>query len=251
MKATVFVTCLADTFYPSAAWAMVVVLERLGYRPTCPGDQTCCGQPMFNAGHFDASQAVARHFVKVFKDTAGPIIAPSGSCVAMVRHHYPRLFRDDARLRAEAEKVARRTYEFSEFLVKHANVDLADMGARFDDSVTYHFSCHFRPLGLTDEPVRLIQQIGEIDYRPLERLDQCCGFGGTFSVHMPHLSKGLVEDKVRCVLATQANWLVFSDAGCVMNITGYANRIGTPLRALHLAELIERSLGAGLLQKSS
>jgi len=243
MNATLFVTCLADTFYPEAAVATLRVLRRLGYHVRCPDGQTCCGQPMFNAGHFDQSSTAARHFVDVFRDAQGPIIGPSSSCVAMVRQHYDRLFADDPAYRQAAAELAKRTFEFSEFLVKHVRLDPAAMGARFNDSVTYHYSCHFRPLGIVDEPISLIQRIPGIDYRPLERLTQCCGFGGTFSVNFPHVSEGMVRDKVDCIRRTGANWLIFSDAGCAMNITGYANRTGQPIQAMHLAQLIDQSLG--------
>ena len=238
-----FVTCLADSFYPPAVTATVNVLRRFGFEMACPPAQTCCGQPMFNAGHFAASKRAAEHFIDVFKETSGPIIAPSSSCAAMVRHHYQRLFQDDPKGWSEAEPIAKRTFELSEFLVKELKVDLAARAGRFNDSVTYHYSCHFRPLGIVDEPVRLIRQIEGIDYRPLKRMYQCCGFGGTFSVTFPHVSEAMVRDKVECILATGANWLIFSDAGCAMNITGYANRIGRPLKAMHLAELIDRALG--------
>lgn len=244
MQATLFVTCLADTFYPSAARATANVLERLGYAVSCPPGQTCCGQPMFNAGHFRESRKVARHFVDVFRQTDGPIVGPSGSCVAMVRCHYPRLFEDDATYRDEAHRIGQRLYVFSEFLTGVAGFDPAATGARWEGSVTYHYSCHLRLLGLTDEPIRLIRAVSGVDYRPLERMDQCCGFGGTFSVTMPHLSKGLVADKVEHIHTTGAEHLVFSDAGCAMNITGYANRIGRPIRGLHLAEFLDRAMGA-------
>jgi len=243
MKATLFVTCLADTFYPPAAKAAVNVLRRFGIDVVWPEDQTCCGQPMFNAGYFDQARTAARHFVDVFKGTSGLIITPSSSCASMVRHNYGRLFRDDPEYLDEALLIADRTCEFSEFLVNHLKIDLRTHGAKFADSVTYHRSCHFRPLGVRDEPIELIRQIDGIDYRPLERIDQCCGFGGTFSIKFPHISEVMVRDKVECILKSQANWLIFSDAGCAMNITGYANRIGRELQAMHLAELIDRSLG--------
>jgi len=246
VQINIFVTCLADTFYPQAAKAMLKVVERLGWSWKCPTSQTCCGQPMFNAGYFDQARKAAKHFIKVFDDTEGDIICPSGSCAAMIRHQYARLFQDDAAWLDRAGKLAGRTFEFSEYLVKKAALDLTGLSARFDDSVTYHYSCHLRPLGVTDEPIRLINQIGGIDYRPLPRMEQCCGFGGTFSINYPHISETLVRDKVDAVLSTGANWLIFSDAGCAMNITGYANRIGKPFKAMHLAELIAKSLGLSI-----
>ena len=244
MDVNVFITCLADTFYPSAARAMVNVLGKLGVNVLVPPAQTCCGQPMFNAGYFDRSLAVARHFVKVFSDTSGPVVIPSFSCAAMIRVHYLRLFENDPDYLKKAKALAGRTYEFCEFLVKGLNVNLADYDAQFDDSVTFHRSCHSRTLGLANEPVDLIKQISGADYIPLGRIEQCCGFGGTFSVNYPHISKAIVEDKLRRVRQTGAGWLIFADAGCAMNITGYANRINQPIKAMHIAELIDRSLGS-------
>jgi L-lactate dehydrogenase complex protein LldE len=243
MEAALFVTCLGDTFYPDAVRSTHRVLERLGHRIACPPDQTCCGQPMFNAGYFDASRKVARHFIDVFSRTEGPIVAPSSSCASMIREHYPRLFQDDGAELERARALGRRTFEFSEFLVRERKVNLSKEGARFEASVTFHRSCHFRTLGLRDEPVDLIGQIAGLEYIPLRKMEQCCGFGGTFSMHFPHVSREMVADKVRCILESHADWLVYADPGCAMNITGYANRIGFPIQAMHLAQLIDRALG--------
>jgi L-lactate dehydrogenase complex protein LldE len=191
---------------------------------------------MFNAGYFDQAKSVARHFLDVFSRTEGPIIAPSSSCAAMVRLHYPRLVGDDDRL----EAVASRTFEFSEYLVKHLD---ADLDAAFKGSVTFHRSCHFRSLGMEKEPIDLIQRIKDIEYIPLEKMEQCCGFGGTFSLNFPHVSQKMAAEKVACIRRTGAEWLVFADPGCAMNILGYAHRTGAPLKAMHLAELLDRAMG--------
>jgi L-lactate dehydrogenase complex protein LldE len=243
MEANLFVTCLADTFYPGAAGAAARVLERLGWRVACPGDQICCGQPMFNAGYFDQARKVARHFLKVFSKMPGPVIAPSSSCTAMVRQHFPRLFADEPEHLETARALGERTFEFSEFLARQLAVDLGKLGTTLEASVTFHYSCHFRALGIRDEPIDLIQQIPGIDYVPLKNMEQCCGFGGTFSLNFPHVSREMVAEKVRAVRETGAEWLIFSDPGCAMNILGYANREGRPLRAMHLAELILKASG--------
>lgn len=237
-----FVTCLADTFYPDAAQATVNVLEKLGYTIKYPAKQTCCGQPMYNAGYFDQSRKVARHTVKTFLDSDKPIIVPSSSCAAMIRHHYLELFKDDPDWLEKAKQVSKRTFEFCEFLVKELKVDLSGLNMRFTDSVTFHRSCHYRSLDMADEPISLIQQIPNIDYRPLRNIDQCCGFGGTFSVKFPHVSEHMVEEKCQAIYETEADWLIFGDAGCIMNIAGYANRIGRPINAMHVAELLDKSI---------
>jgi len=240
---SLFVTCLGDTFYPKSVRSALNVFEKLGLKVNCPLEQTCCGQPMFNAGYFNEARDVARTFINLFSETEGPIVSPSSSCAAMVRKHYPNLFRDDSNLLAKAIKVGERTFEFSEFLVKKLDVDLGNYSARFCDSVTFHRSCHFRALDVFDEPVDLIRQIDGVEYIPLTNLEQCCGFGGTFSVNFPHLSSMMAGDKVRAVKETGANKLIFADAGCAMNITGCANRMGTPIEAMHIAELIDEAIG--------
>ena len=171
-----FVTCLADTFYPECAKATVSVLKRLGFNISCPSGQTCCGQPMYNAGYFDQSKEVARHFVKVFGDSDNLIIAPSSSCAAMVKFHYLELFKDEPAWLEKAKQVASRTYEFCEFLVE-LDVDWKQFDMKFDESVTFHRSCHYRSLDITDEPISLIKQIPGINFIPLENIEQCCGFG--------------------------------------------------------------------------
>lgn len=244
MKAsTLFVTCLADTFYPGAAEALRRVMGKLGFDMACPLDQTCCGQPFFNAGYFDRARKVATRFLRAFEKTQGPIVAPSSSCAAMVREHYPALFEAQPELHARALAIGKRTFEFSEFLVNELRVDLSRYGARFEGSVTFHYSCHYRALGVTTEPIDLIKQIGGLEYIPLENLESCCGFGGTFSLNFPHVSREMVADKVRAIKDTGAEGLIFADPGCALNITGYAHRIGVPLKAIHLAELIDRALG--------
>ncbi len=243
MDVKVFITCLADTFYLDVARSLRNVLKKVGVGTTCPPGQTCCGQPMFNAGYFKDARTAACHFIDIYKDIDGDIISPSASCTAMVKEHYPRLFKDDPIMLKESLAISGRIYEFTEYLIKVAKIDLAGMKARFEDSVTFHQSCHFRHLGITDEPANLIKQIGGIEYRPLERIDQCCGFGGTFSVNYPHISKKMVADKVECIRATGASYLVYADAGCAMNILGYANKIGNPVKGLHIAQLIDMATG--------
>ena len=245
MKASVFVTCLGDTFYPGAVRAARNVLERLGLDVACPGEQTCCGQPMFNAGYLDRARSVAGHFLKVFAETDGPIVCPSSSCAAMVRVHFERLFQDSETELGAARAVGKRTYEFSEFLVKELHADPAALGAHLDKSVTFHKSCHFRALGIDGEPIDLITRIPGIRYSPLDGIDQCCGFGGTFSLNFPHISAEMASRKAASIVETGAELLVFADPGCAMNITGYANREGKPIKAVHIAELIEQALEGG------
>ena len=254
MKVSLFVTCLTDTFYPRVGEAVVRVLEHLGCEVDFPEAQTCCGQPMFNTGcHADAA-ALARRMIDVFADSP-MVVTPSGSCCAMIRDYYRELLHDDPAYRGKAEQFVTKTYEFSEFLLKIKQVDLRALGCRWSPApgsgaeqaepikTTYHYSCHLRGLGMTDEAVRLLRQIDGIDFRPLEKAEQCCGFGGTFAVKFPEISGSLVRDKTDCIRRTGADVLVCNDGGCALNITGSLHREGSPIMTKHIAEIIAEGLG--------
>jgi L-lactate dehydrogenase complex protein LldE len=237
MNISLFITCLTDTFYPDAGRAVVDVLRRCGCEVGFPAGQTCCGQPMFNNGYHREAADLARRMIDLFSDAAY-IVTPSGSCCAMVREHYPQLLPGDAR----CESFVKRTYEFVEFLHKVLKIDLRAMGCRRECIATYHYSCHLRGLGMTDEAVQLLRQIDGLEYRPLERIDQCCGFGGTFAVKFPEISGPMVDDKIACIANTNADVLVCNDGGCAMNIAGALHRAGSNIRVMHIAELIAEGL---------
>lgn len=237
MKVQLMVTCLSDVLRPAAAQATVRLLRRLGHEVTFPAAQTCCGQPLYNSGLADAARQQAEHTLRAFADEA-PVVTPSGSCAAMVKVEYPHLFEPGTSLRTEIDALAARTFEFSDFLVNQLGV--LDVGARFAGRVTYHYACHLRGLGLVNEAIRLIEHVEGATYVPMEHMDQCCGFGGSFAVRYPHISTAMVDDKTRCTLATQAEVVVATDAGCLMNIGGRLRRQGAKIEALHLAELLDR-----------
>jgi L-lactate dehydrogenase complex protein LldE len=242
-KVTLFVPCLVDGFYPAVAASMAAVLQRLGLELDFPAGQTCCGQPAFNAGHRRAARKAAHHFINCFEDAA-VIVGPSGSCVSMVRHHYPDLFRDEPGWRRRAECLARRTFEFSEFLVDVLGV--ADVGARGRGTITYHDSCHLlRALGVGAQPRRLIAAVDGIDFVEMPGADLCCGFGGSFAVKYPDISTAMVDNKIDRILATGADTVVGADMGCLMNIDGRLRRRGLDLRVLHLAQLLDGALAPG------
>src|SRR6202035_4896647 len=164
------------------------------------------------------------------------VVTPSGSCAAMVKLEYAELFHGDMVWHGRAEDLARRTHELSDFLVNVLKVE--DVGARFEGSVTYHMACHLRGLGVTDEPLRLIRNVKGLHFVPLERYDECCGFGGSFSVRYPGISGSLVTDKATLIEKTGVHAVVATDAGCLMNIGGCLRRRGSAVRFLHLAELL-------------
>ncbi len=237
---TLFVPCLVDGFFPEVAAAMVAVLHRLGLAVDYPPAQTCCGQPAFNAGQRRAARRSARHFISCF-EAAEVIVCPSGSCVSMVRHHYPELFRDQPFWRRRAERLGRRTFEFTEFLVDVRGV--TDVGASARGRITYHDSCHLlRTLGVRGQPRQLISAVHGIEFVEMVAADLCCGFGGAFAVKYPDISTAMVDAKIDRIVACGADTVVGADMGCLMNIGGRLRRRGIDVRVLHLAQLLD---GAG------
>jgi L-lactate dehydrogenase complex protein LldE len=232
------ITCLGDTFFPNVGVATVRLLRRLGVEVDFPHAQTCCGQPHFNSGFHADARDLARHTIQAFAH-AGTVVTPSGSCAAMVKLEYPELFHDDLVWHGRAEELAHRTYELSDFLVNVLKTE--DVGASFAGRATYHMSCHLRGLGLTTEPERLLRQVRGLELVPLERCDECCGFGGSFAVRFPAISGAMVADKAAFIEKSGADVVVATDAGCLMNVAGFLRRQGSRVRAMHLAEVLEKT----------
>ena len=233
---TLFIQCLVDTIYPEVAEAMVQVFRRLGISLTCPTDQTCCGQPAFNAGYRRQARVAAEYFIEVFKDSE-IIVCPSGSCVNMVRHHYADLFENDSEWLQRAQDIANRTYEFSEYLVDVLGID--KLGAHFEGRVTYHDSCHLlRGIGVREQPRKLLRKVSGVDFIEMRDSDYCCGFGGTFSVKYSDISDAMVTDKVKNIMDTGADVVVGCDMGCLMNIQGKLSRLGSPIKVMHIAQIL-------------
>ena len=236
MKVALFVTCLVDNFYPNVAEAMVRILNRYGVEVELPPGQTCCGQPAFNSGYADEARDVGRTLVNAF-DGYDYVVSPSGSCTGMVHHYYPELYQNEPGSLNKVDALTRKTYEFSQFLVNVLGV--TDVGAAFPYKVTYHPSCHgARLLGVKDEPLQLLQQVKELEFAELPNANDCCGFGGTFAVKMHDISTAMVTEKVEHVLETNAQVLVGTDMGCLMNIGGRMRHEGNHVRVMHLAELL-------------
>ncbi|MEE9199138.1 MAG: (Fe-S)-binding protein [Dehalococcoidia bacterium] len=236
IRASIFITCLVDQIYPQVGEAMVTVLRQAGVALDFPAAQTCCGQPAFNSGFRRQARELAERFISIF-DGDGYVVAPSGSCTSMVRVFYPELFKDDPQTLDKARALSSRLYEFSEFLVKVVGVE--DVGASYHGAVTYHPSCHLlRELGVRSEPVELLKKVRGIELRELKDQEQCCGFGGTFSVKYPEISGAILQDKLDNIRESGALVLVSNDSGCLMHIAGGLTRQGLPVRAMHLAELL-------------
>jgi len=233
-----FVTCLVDWLRPEIGIAAVRLLEGAGVSVRFPEAQTCCGQPAFNVGRWAEARAMAVHWVQTF-DPDLPVVAPSGSCVAMVRHGYRDLLAGHA-LFTRWEALAARTYELSQYLVEVLGI--ADLGIRREGTVTYHPSCHLlRMLGVREAPERLIRA-ARAAYVPLPEAETCCGFGGLFAVHFEDLSGAMLERKVQAVQQTGAETVLGCDWSCLMHIGGGLHRRGLPVRALHLAEWLAEAL---------
>ncbi len=240
MRVGLFITCLTDTLYPKAGKATVAVLERLGHEVVVPADQTCCGQMHANSGYDEEALPLLRNFARAFGGAGlDAVVAPSGSCVAMVRHHYPRLAAEagDAALADAVAALSPRVFELTEFLVRELGVD--DVGASYPHRVAYHPSCHgLRMLALGDAPLRLLRNVDGIELVELEEAEACCGFGGTFAVKNADVSAAMLADKVRTVLGSGAEVCTATDSSCLMHIGGGLRRGRSGVGALHIAEIL-------------
>jgi L-lactate dehydrogenase complex protein LldE len=238
-----FATCVNDVMFPTTPKAVVSVLERLGCTVEFPFEQTCCGQMFTNTGYYDAAVPNVRNYVAAFRDY-DYIVGPSGSCVGAVRHQHPMLAQHagDAVLAEAVEAVVARTYDFTEFLVDVLGV--TDVGAYFPHRVTYHPTCHsLRVTKVGDRPYQLLSKVKGLDLVPLEGADQCCGFGGTFSVKNPDVSVAMGSDKARHVLETGAEYVVTGDNACLMHIGGLLHRQNSGVKTIHLAEILASTEG--------
>ncbi|MCA1899744.1 MAG: (Fe-S)-binding protein [Chloroflexi bacterium] len=232
-----FVTCLIDSFFPQTGEAAVDILRRLGVRVEFPYEQTCCGQPTFNAGLRRDARAIAEHTIKVFEKTEGDIVTPSGSCAHMFRHNYPELFEGDSSWIPRAQALAARTYEFTEYLVDKLGV--TDVGARWNGKLTYHPSCHtLRGIKVDRQPRALLSNVRGAILVELPHAEECCGFGGVMSVEHPELSAEWLKRKIRNFEETNAPTLVVTDAGCLMHIAGGLHRQKKTQRVMHIAEIL-------------
>jgi L-lactate dehydrogenase complex protein LldE len=238
-RVQLFATCLVDRFYPAAGHAAVALLERSGVEVHVPPDQTCCGQPAFNAGLRSQARKMAIQTIRAFEAFPGPVVVPSGSCAAMVRHSYAELFKDDPEWLPKALNLAERTYEFSEFLVDV--LDITELGAQFNSRLTYHSSCHLlRGLGVDRQPHALLAAVHGAELVELPHAEECCGFGGVFSVEHPEISAAMLERKIANLESSTAPVVVSCDAGCVTNINGGLHRRKKSQRAVHIADILDK-----------
>jgi L-lactate dehydrogenase complex protein LldE len=244
MKIALFATCIVDAMFPRAAEATVTVLERLGHQVIFPRGQACCGQMHVNSGYFKEAVPVVANHVRAFEaEDYDVAVAPSGSCVASVKHQHPMIARraGDQGLEDRAVAVGKKTYELSELLVDVLGVtDVGkQLGSYFPHSVTYHPSCHgMRLLRLGDRQLQLLRSVGGIDLMELPNAEECCGFGGTFSVKNADVSSAMLADKTANITGTGASVCAGGDYSCLMHIGGGLSRQGSGVATMHLAEIL-------------
>jgi L-lactate dehydrogenase complex protein LldE len=244
-----FATCLIDQFTPQAGLDTVRLLEREGIRVHYLEQQTCCGQPAHSSGFPEEARAVALQQLKLFTQD-WPIVVPSGSCGGMLRRHYPQLFAGDPALHAQAQALAERVYELSEFLVHVVNFSHQDLGQPC--TVALHTSCHARrEMGSHETSAALLDSLAQVEVRQQARIEECCGFGGTFAMRYPEISEAIVTDKVASIQATGAECVISADCGCLLNITGrsakqdeIAGRSTASLPGVHLASFLWKRTSA-------
>jgi L-lactate dehydrogenase complex protein LldE len=231
-----FATCLVDLFCPEAGLDAIQLLEREGIRVHFPEDQTCCGQPAYTSGYADEARAVAKVQLGLFPND-WPVIVPSGSCGGMIRHHYPKLFADDAALKAKAEALSGRVFELTEFFVKVLKVNWKGSGAT--KKVALHTSCSARrEMGTHLHARELLAQLGTVELLNHSHESECCGFGGTFAVRQPDISAAMAGDKADALKETGAEAFLSADGGCLMNIDGTLAKRRDSFRGQHLASFL-------------
>ena len=231
-----FATCLGDALKSRAMKCSVLLLEELGVRVHFAQRQTCCGQPTINSGYIDQSIPAIKNNIELFERSDLPIIVPAGSC-AYTMKSYAKYLRDEPEWAARAEQVGARIMDLTTYIVKELGV--VDVGARLPGRAVYHPSCSLtRKMHVTQEPLQLLEHVKYLELLPFEGEDTCCGFGGTFAVKMSEVSGAMVSEKVDNMMAVTPDYLIGADVSCLMNIEGRMRRIGSPVKVLHIAEVL-------------
>ena len=235
MKVQLFIPCFVDQLYPQTAFNMVKVLEKACCDVSYNTNQTCCGQPAFNAGFWDEARAVCGKFLKDFEG-ADYIVAPSASCVGFVRNYYAKLFENSSQ-HNQVKDLSKRIYEFTEFLTDVLKID--NYGAVLNGKATYHDSCAaLRECKIKEGPRKLLNQVKGLELVEMNDNETCCGFGGTFAVKFEAISIGMADQKVTNALATDAEYIISTDLSCLMHIDGYIKNKSLPLKTMHIADVL-------------
>lgn len=235
-KVSLHIPCMVDTFMPDTGRSVLRLLERLGIPFRYRTDQTCCGLPSYNAGFMPETRRVAKHFIEVFgQDEA--VISLSGSCVGMVREHYPSLLADEPLWEKRARSLAARVYELTQYLVDVLGIE--DVGARFEGRIAYHESCRLlRGIGVSEQPKKLLRAIAGAELTEMQGADVCCGFGGEFAHAYHEISETMAADKVDNFLKSGADVLTMGEPGCFLNVNGYISRHYPDKQVMHIADLL-------------
>ncbi|EIJ43847.1 Fe-S oxidoreductase [Beggiatoa alba B18LD] len=235
-RVALFITCLVDLFRPSVGFAALKLLTQAGCQVDVPTTQTCCGQPAYNNGDVADTEAIAKNLITACQ-SYDYVVAPSGSCAGMLRHHYLELFQNDPEWQEKARQFASKCYELISFLVDVRGV--TNVNAKFAHSVTYHDSCSgLRELNVKQQPRTLLNSVKGLTLTEMPDCEVCCGFGGTFCIKYPDISTRMVSDKVVDIQNTQAETLLAGDLGCLLNMTGRLSRLNVPVQAYHVAEVL-------------
>ncbi|MBN1463658.1 MAG: (Fe-S)-binding protein [Paludibacteraceae bacterium] len=236
MKVQLFIPCYIDQLYPDTGFNTIKILEKAGCEVIYNPNQTCCGQPAYNSGYWDESRNLANKFLNDFK-TDIPIVSPSGSCSSFVIHHYPELFKEFPIQLQSVQKIGKQLYELSDFLINVLKID--NLGASFNHTVTFHDSCSaLREYGIKDEPRKLLANVKGLKLIEMEESETCCGFGGTFSVKHSAISTAMTDKKVINAIATGAEYIISTEASCLMNINSYCQKQNLPIKGIHLADVL-------------
>lgn len=229
-------TCLIDLFRPNVGFAAVKLLEKAGCKVEVPRAQTCCGQPAYNNGDRQTAAAIARQVVTAF-ESFDYVVAASGSCIGMIKEHYPRVFKEDAEWRERAQRLAEKCYELTAFLVDV--MQWREVESSFTATATYHDSCSgLRELGIKQQPRALLSKVDGVILKEMEDSEVCCGFGGTFCIKYPKISERMVSDKTANIAASEADCILGGDMGCLLNIAGRLKREGSRVKVYHVAEVL-------------
>ncbi|UEG49407.1 (Fe-S)-binding protein [Ferruginibacter lapsinanis] len=235
MKVQLFIPCFVDQLYPQTAFNMVKVLEKACCEVHYNTDQTCCGQPAFNAGFWDESREVCTKFMKDFEG-ADYIVAPSASCVGFVRNYYAKLF-ENSSVHNQVKDLGNRIYEFTEFLTDVLKIE--NFGATLNGKATYHDSCAaLRECKIKEGPRKLLSHVKGLELVEMKDVETCCGFGGTFAVKFEAISIGMADQKVNNALATGAEYIISTDLSCLMHIDGYIKGKNIPIKTMHIADVL-------------
>ncbi len=239
IEVDIFIPCFIDQFYPETGFNMIKILEKVGCKVNYNEEQTCCGQPAYNSGYWEESKKVAEKFIKDFNGK-NPIVTPSGSCSGFVKNGYTELFNNTG-THYECRAVKNRMFEFTDFMVNCLKI--TDIGATFNHIVTYHDSCSaLREYGIKNQPRELLAKVKGLELREMEDSEVCCGFGGTFSVKFEAISAAMAEKKLENAINTGAEYIVSTEASCLMHLEGYIKKNKLPIKAIHIVDILASGL---------